>query len=580
MQVIDEFLSWEKAPRTYHQQGPGLVLTTALIEASEPRHRSFVEVEFRHLAYNPKRLGWFLSFVLEAPPMTQHQPGNSLSRREFLASTAGAVALTAYQNKAIGQIASLNKTNDSLTGVSLRQASDLIRKKEVSSIDLTQACLTRIEKYQATLNAFITVTAEKAFAQAREMDAEIRSGKWRGPLHGVPIALKDNIDTTAFRTTAASALFADRIPTEDAQVVRKLKAAGAVILGKLNMDEFAAGGTSTATYFKPVHNPWALDYIAGGSSGGSGAAVAAELCFGALGTDTGGSIRLPASFCGIVGFKPTYGRVSIRGVIPLSWTLDHVGPMCRTVEDAAMLLQVIAGYDADDTTSVDVPVPDYLAGLKMPVGGLRLGIPRAQFYDEFDAEVAAAINDALAVLGKLTAGLREVELPSVVTIYTALGGAETYAYHAQWFTRTPQLYQSTLRRRLETAAKVSAADYALLRREVDGLRRGSSGVFAEVDLLVTPTVKILPRTIEESIKRAEAEKPLPPELANTNQFNIFGLPTISVPCGFTKAGLPIGLQISGPHWAEARVLALAHAYEQATEWHKRRPSLTLRSESK
>lgn len=507
--------------------------------------------------------------------MTQHQPRNNLSRREFLAFTAGAIALTAYQNKAIGQISSLNKSNDNLTGLSLRQASDLIRKKDVSSIDLTQACLTRIEKYQETLNAFITVTPEKAFAQAREMDAEIRSGKWRGPLHGVPIALKDNIDTTAFRTTAASALFADRIPTEDAEVVRRLKAAGAVILGKLNMDEFAAGGTSTSTYFKPVHNPWALDRIAGGSSGGSGAAVAAALCFGALGTDTGGSIRGPASFCGIVGFKPTYGRVSIRGVIPLSWTLDHVGPMCRTVEDAAMLLQVIAGYDADDTTSVDVPVPDYLAGLKMPVAGLRLGLPRAQFYDEFDAEVAAVINDALTVLGKLTAGLREVELPSVVTIYTALGGAETYAYHAQWFTRTPQLYQSTLRRRLEQAAKVSAADYALLRREVDRLRREISGVFADVDLLVTPTVKILPRTIEESIKRAEAEKPLPPELGNTNQFNIFGLPTISVPCGFTKAGLPIGLQISGPHWAEARVLALAYAYEQATEWHKRRPSLTL-----
>ncbi len=458
-----------------------------------------------------------------------------------------------------------------LTSLTLRQASELLRTKGVSSVALTQACLARIEKLQPRLNAFITVTAEQALAQARAVDVEMKAGKWRGPLHGVPIALKDNMDTAGIRTSAASALFADRIPTEDAEVVRRLKAAGAVLLGKLNMDEFAAGGTSTATYFKPVHNPWALDRVASGSSGGSGAAVAAELCFGALGTDTGGSIRGPASVCGIVGFKPTYGRVSNRGVIPLSWTLDHVGPMCRTVEDAALLLQAIAGYDAEDTTSVEMAVPDYLAGLKTPVSGLRLGLPRIQFYETLEPEVAAAINEALMVLSKLTASQREVNLPPTGTIYTALGGAETYAYHAQMFAKTPQLYQSTLRRRLEAATKVSTTDYALLRREVDRLRRIVGNVFTDVDLLITPTSKTSPRTIEDSIRRAEAERPAPPVLGNSNQFNIFGLPTISIPCGFTKAGLPIGLQISGPHWAETRVLALAAAYEQATEWHKRRP---------
>ncbi|MCI0336659.1 MAG: amidase [Acidobacteria bacterium] len=511
--------------------------------------------------------------------MTQHQPRNKPSRREFLALTAGAIAVTACENLVIGQASPIDGTNDGLTGLTLREASNLIRKKGALSVDLTQACLARIDKYQGMLNAFITVTPEKALTQAREMDSETRSGKWRGPLHGIPIALKDNIDTAGVRTTAASALFADRIPTEDAEVVRKLRAAGAVILGKLNMDEFAAGGTSTTTYFGPVHNPWALDRNAGGSSGGSGAAAASELCFGALGTDTGGSIRTPSSYCSIVGFKPTYGRVSNRGVIPLTLTLDHVGPMCRTVEDTAIMLQVIAGYDPEDTASTDVPVPDFVAGMKVPVSSLRLGIPRAQFYDMLHADVATAINEALEVLRKLTAGVREIAIPAVMNI-PILGGAETYAYHAQWFTRTPNLYQAPLRRRLEQAAKMSAADYVLARREIDRLRREIKGVFNEVDLLITPTVKIQPRTIEEAIKRAESEKPLPPELGNTGPFNIFGLPTISVPCGFTKLGLPVGLQISGPHFQETRVLALAHTYEQATGWHKRRPSLKPGTDSK
>lgn len=493
--------------------------------------------------------------------------------------TAGAIAVAACENSIFGQVAKVIKTNDDFTGLTLRQASGLIQKKEVSSTTLTQACLERIEKYQETLNAFITITSEKALSQAREMDAEIRSGKWRGPLHGVPIALKDNIDTAGIRTTAASALFADRIPKEDAEVVNRLKAAGAVVLGKLNMDEFAAGGTSTISYFKPVHNPWVLDRNAGGSSGGAGAAVAADLCYAALGTDTGGSIRTPASFCGIVGFKPTYGRVSIRNVIPLSWTLDHVGPLCRTVEDTAILLQIIAGYDPKDATCSDVPVPDFVAGMKMPVSSFRLGLPRAQFYDMLNSDVAVAFNDALEVLRKITTGTRDVIIPSVVS-KGSLGNAETYAYHEQYFTRTPTLYQGRLRRILEQGAKASSASYARGRQEIDSLRREIRYVFNEVDLLITPTVKIEPRTIEESIKRQDSEKPLPPELANTSQFNIFGLPTITVPCGFTKAGLPVGLQISGAHFQETRVLALAHAFEQATEWHKRRPSLKAQSESK
>src|ERR1700674_990736 len=291
-----------------------------------------------------------------------------MDRRDFLAAgmtAAGGLVL----KPALGQL-------QDLAGLTIKQASELLRSKAASPVDLTEACLKRIDHYNPSLNAFITVTRTEALAAAREMEAEQRRGKWRGPLHGIPIALKDNIDTAGIRTTGASELFKDRIPTEDAEVVRRLKNAGAILLGKTNLHEFAYGGTSSITYFKPVHNPWALDRIPGGSSGGSAAATAAGLCFGSLGTDTLGSVRIPSSYCGIVGFKPTYGRVSNRGVIPLSWTLDHVGPLCRTVEDAGLLLGVVAGFDDLEPISVDVPVLDYRRALKMQIAKLRLGVPR------------------------------------------------------------------------------------------------------------------------------------------------------------------------------------------------------------
>src|SRR5215468_1512365 len=250
-------------------------------------------------------------------------------------------------------------TSQDPSALTIKEASDLLRSKAVSPVDLTEASLKQIEKFNSVLNAFITVTSQQALVTAREMEAEQNRGKWRGPLHGIPIALKDNIDTAGVRTTAASELFKDRIPPEDAEVVRRLKNAGAVLLGKTNMHEFALGGTSAVSYFGPFHNPWALNRIPGGSSGGSGAATAAGLCFGSLGTDTAGSVRIPASYCGIVGFRPTYGRVSSRGTIPDSWTLDQVGPLCRSVEDAALMLGAIAGYDKLDPSSVDVPVPNY-----------------------------------------------------------------------------------------------------------------------------------------------------------------------------------------------------------------------------
>jgi aspartyl-tRNA(Asn)/glutamyl-tRNA(Gln) amidotransferase subunit A len=434
---------------------------------------------------------------------------------------------------------------------------------------LVKACLTRIEKYNPQLNAFVTVMDDRALEQARELDAEQHAGKLRGPLHGIPIGLKDLIDTAGVRTTAASAVFKDRVPKEDAEVVRKLKAAGAVMIGKLNMHEFAYGATSVPSHFGPVHNPWKLDCVAGGSSGGSAAAVAARLCFGALGSDTGGSIRQPSAYCALAGLKPTYGRVSTRGVVPLSWSLDHIGPMCRTVLDSAMLLGAIAGYDPQETTSIDTPVPDYTQAVHLKTSAFRLGIPQALFYEKLDSEIESAVNEAILVLRKLTAGTRDVELPPIGNLPVL--AAEAYAYHVPYFSKTPELYQPMTRDRLTRGARITADAYISARRDLDRLRREAGAVFSNVDLLITPTTPVPPFPIEGSPSDIAATGAAS-SLRNTSPFDVYGLPTISVPCGFTKSGLPIGIQISGPNFAETRVLALAHAYEQATTWHTRRPA--------
>jgi aspartyl-tRNA(Asn)/glutamyl-tRNA(Gln) amidotransferase subunit A len=455
------------------------------------------------------------------------------------------------------------------TKLSIREAGDLVRRKAISPVELTRECLQRIERLNPALNAFITVTPEQAMAQAREAESEVRRGRWRGPLHGIPIGLKDNIDTAGVRTTLASAVFRDRVPSADAEVVRRLKAAGAVLLGKQNLHEVAFGTTSAVGYFGPVHNPWQPDRIAGGSSGGSAAAVAADLCFGAVGTDAGGSIRVPSAYCGIVGLKPTYGLVGTRGGGEAGWwSMNHVGPMCRSVEDAALLLSAMAGYDPDDSTSLDAPIPDYTAALRAKVSALRLGIPRAVFYDKLDPKIEAAMSKALGVLRRLTAGVREVSLqPISDMIAPNIVFAENYAFHAPYFVKTPELYHATIRRNLERGSKVTTAAYIQSRRELDAARRTIGAVFSNVDLLVTPTTAVPPPTIEEAV-RLEIEVEL---IRNTAPFNVYGLPTISIPCGFTSSGLPIGMQISGPRFGEGKVLALAHAYEQATDWHTRRP---------
>jgi aspartyl-tRNA(Asn)/glutamyl-tRNA(Gln) amidotransferase subunit A len=439
-----------------------------------------------------------------------------------------------------------------------------LRRKQVSPVELTRDCLDRIAKLNPALNAFITITGESALAEARAAEAEIGRDEWRGPLHGIPIALKDLIDTAGTPTTAASALYKDHIAVEDAEVVRRLKQAGAVILGKNNLHEFAYGGSSLVSFFGDVHNPWAPGHIAGGSSGGSAAAVAAGLCYAAIGTDTAGSIREPAALCGCVGFKPTYGRVSSNGIIPLSRSLDHVGPLAATVGDAAAVLQGIAGYDPADLTTSDVPVSDYVSAAAESPNRFRVGVPRSHFYDNLDAEVAAAVEQALLVIKTLVTEVNEMQLP--VAEDRTLQKAESYAYHAENAAKTPELYQPETLRRILSGAKVSAVDYVQRHRELEEARQGIQEIFATVDLIVTPTVPMPAPSIAELRANPDALRPAELKLLrNTRPFNVWGLPTISVPCGFTHAGLPIGLQIAGPHWREDLVLSLAHAYEQ----HKR-----------
>jgi aspartyl-tRNA(Asn)/glutamyl-tRNA(Gln) amidotransferase subunit A len=505
-------------------------------------------------------------------------PSDDLSRRLFLKATlAGAAVSLAKVPAKAGTDQQTQGTNpvsggqnDDLTRMSIRDVADLVRKKKVSPVELSTACLARIDRFNPALNAFITITAESALEQAREAEAEVQRGKWRGPLHGVPIALKDLFDTAGVRTTAASGVFKDRIPTEDAEVVRRLKAAGAVLLGKTNMQEFAFGGSSIVSYFGAVHNPWELAHIAGGSSGGSAAALAADLCYAALGSDTAGSMRLPAAHCGIAGLKPTYGLVSARGVIPLSWSLDHVGPMARTVADTALLLQVIAGYDPQDITSEEMKIPDYAQALRASVSSIRIGVPREFFFADLDPDIEAAMKDALSVLGKLTAGIREVALSAntMETLRDVVRAAEAYAYHREFVAKTPELYQPLTLKRIRAGADVTTPAYIQARRDLAQVRRTAGKSFESVDALVTPTLPIPAPAISDP----KADDILP-AVRNTSPFNVNGLPAISVRCGFTSTGLPIGMQIIGPPGGDAVVLQLAHAYEQATDWQKRRPQV-------
>lgn len=453
-----------------------------------------------------------------------------------------------------------------VAALSVAEVSELVRAKQVSPVELTQACLERIAKLDRKLNAFTTVTEESALAQARTAEAEIAGGEWRGPLHGIPIALKDLVETAGVRTMAASALRKDFAPAQDAEVARRLHAAGAVCVGKTNLHEFAYGGSSAISYFGPVRNPWDVKRSPGGSSGGSAAAVATGMCFAAIGTDTGGSIRQPAAYCGIVGLKPTYGRVSADGVVPLSWTFDHVGPMTRTVKDAALVLAAIANS------------ADYVAKLDEPVASLRVGVLRDLFFEGIDAEIASAMEEALRVIAKLASEPNDVpalvpDYAEMMKTYSAVLTAEAYAYHKQDVEKAPEAYQPPTLKRLLAGAKVTREEREGGKREVERIRTAVRERFKGVDVLITPTVAVPPYPISNLIEMESARPRELEMLRNTRPINLFGLPAISVPCGFTSGGLPIGMQIIGAPGADETVLRLAHAYEQATEWHMRRPPI-------
>lgn len=481
----------------------------------------------------------------------------------------------------IDSAALLNQDDDFwLTDLSLARASALVHCRSITPTQVTAATLRRIARFDPQLNSYITVIGEDAMAQARELELEQIAGNFRSPLHGIPIALKDNIDTEGTPTTAASGVFRDRIPHADAEVVRRLRQAGAVIIGKLNLHEFAAGGTGHVSAFGPTRNPWNPDHVTGGSSSGSGGAVAGRLCYAALGTDTGGSVRIPASWCGITGLKPTYGLVSIRGIVPLIYSLDHCGPMTRTAEDAALVLNQLAGYDLMDPASCNHHREDYVAALHQPIANFRLGAP-VEFYADLDPEVASAVETATQTLSALTAGVvSRASLPPCGDFLHFL--AETQCFHEKHLGEAFDLYQEDTRQFLTKFRAPSVNEYIRARDRLVELRRTVDAAFEAYDLIILPTERILPFTLEEAIassaRAADADGIAPQQwitVANTYQFNMYGLPALSLPCGFSTGGLPIGLTIAGPSFSEGKILALAAAYQKETNWHLRTPPLPL-----
>lgn len=461
---------------------------------------------------------------------------------------------------------------DDLCALTIVEADRRIAAGELSPVELTEACLARIEETEPSVNAFINVTAEGALGEARVAEERARRGERRGPLDGIPLALKDLYETAGVPTTAASNILRGHVPERDAFAVARLKEAGAVLLGKLNMHEWAWGGTSVVSAFGPVRNPWDPQRIPGGSSGGSAAGLAASQFLGALGTDTGGSIRIPAALCGVVGLKPTFGRVSVRGVLPMAESLDHAGPMARCVEDVALMLQAIAGYDPDDAATFDAPLPDYRRACQGGVAGMKIGVPRSMLAGA-DERVLQEFESALDVLRSLGAEVHDVEAPdldSVLGAFLTVAAGETAAYHEKWWAERPQDYQPGMQFALNFCAGVKAGDYVKARHTQQALKRSVALLFRDVDLLATPTTPWTATPIEDEV----AGKGHGSELHRfTALFNLTGLPAISVPCGLDLHGLPVGLQLVGPALGEPLVLRAAHAYEQATQWHIARPQM-------
>ena len=459
------------------------------------------------------------------------------------------------------------------TLLSIREIGADLRAGRLSASELVEATLARIDETEPRLNAYITVTADHARRQAQAADDELAAGRDRGPLHGIPVALKDLVDTAGIPTTGGSGFLRGRIPTSDAAIVERLAEAGAVMPGKLNLHEFAFGTTSANPHFGAVRNPWNQERSPGGSSGGSAAAVAVGSASASIGSDTGGSIRIPAALCGVVGLMPTYGRVSRRGVLPLSWSLDHVGPLARSVEDAALVLNAIAGHDPRDPGSAARPAPDAAAELGRGLEGLVVGLPRDPLWMEVEEPVRAACEEAVEALRALGAAVREVELPLLAEMRRMERGrfhrallAEAGAYHARRLRLNPEGYGDDVRLSLESVSRVPATTYINAQRMQRLLVEETRSVLSSVDVLVSPTTECTAPTIAEGDLRARLARLTAP-------YDVTGIPAISVPCGVDPLGLPIGLMIGARHFDEVTLCRVAHAYEQATPWHRRRPEL-------
>ena len=460
--------------------------------------------------------------------------------------------------------------------MSAGELSRLIGDRQVSPVEVIDAHLARIEATEPTLNSFITLLPEHARDAARRAEAQIQAGNHRGPLHGIPVGLKDLFNTAGVRTTSGSRILDNFIPTEDCTVAARFQQAGAILLGKLNMHQFAYGPTGENFDYGHMHNPWNPEMVTGGSSGGSGSAAAAGQCTITMGSDTGGSVRIPAALCGIVGHKPTYGLVSRAGLTALSWRLDHPGPMVRTVEDAALTLNVIAGHDPADSATTTREVPDYTAALTGSVEGLRIGVVREYFEAPLDSEVETAVRAAIAQLSEMGATVTEVSLPMFADAQAISGTilmSEAAAYHRDMLAKDGDKLTPSVRLRLEAGLFVTAADYLKAQQARARFNYEMSRVLQDVDLLAGPSEPITaPPILATEVDIGERTVGTVGALTQyTRPYNISGTPAITVPCGFSQAGMPIGLQLAGRPYDDATVLRAAHAYEQATDWHTRRP---------
>ena len=468
----------------------------------------------------------------------------------------------------------MTTSQTNLYNLTIREASALLKSGQLSPVELTQSFLDRIEATDDRLHSFIIVLKEQALDYARLAEAEIRRGDYKGPLHGIPFALKDLYDTAGITTTSGSKVDIDRVPTEDATTTARLKAAGGILLGKLAMHEFALGGPDFTTPFPPARNPWNLAHITGGSSSGSGAAVASGQAMAALGSCTGGSIRGPASLCGIVGLKATYGRVSRAGVVTLSWSQDHCGPMTWTVEDTAYMMQALAGYDPKDPTTSTAPVPDYSLSLREDIKGLTIGVPRHFFFaphESVNPEVVATVEKGLKVLEGLGANLQEVTIPSLEYVRAAnsvIMLSEAFAYHEKNLQTRSHDFGEMVRARFRIGGLFSASDYVQSQRIRKVVNRECAEVLQKVDVLVTPTMSQPAAAFEGYDATSNITG-----RSFTAPFNLTGLPAISVPCGFTASGLPVGMQIAGKPFDEPGVIRAAYAYQQEARWFEQRPSI-------